>query len=53
MKDKKMNYYDMYKKFIDGQITTDEWIAFCRDYFNNVIMADPEIIDVMKRLKNK
>ena len=30
-------YNDMWQKFQSGQITTDQWVAFCRDYYG--IMA--------------
>ena len=45
-----MNYQEMLQKFQNGQITTDQWVAFCLDYFNNVIMTDPV---VGRYLKNK
>ena len=46
-------YNDMWQKFQNGQITTDEWVAFCRDYFDNVILTDPVVVGVMTRLKNR
>lgn len=48
-----MNYQEMLQKFQNGQITTDQWIAFCRDYFNNVIMTDPVVVGVMTRLRDR
>jgi hypothetical protein len=50
---KKMSYQQMYQKFLNGEITKDQWISFCRDYFNDVIMTNPDIVGVMQRLKNR
>lgn len=39
--------------FQNGHLTVDQWVAFCRDYFDNIIMADPDIIGVMTRLRDR
>lgn len=48
-----MNYQEMFHKFQHGQISSNQWVAFCRDYFNNVIMTDPVVIEVMTRLRDR
>lgn len=47
-----MNYFETYRKFINGEITQEEWARFCIDYFYNVIMTDVEVMTIFKRLKN-
>ncbi len=48
-----MNYQQMYQKFVNGQITQAQWVAFATDYLYNVVMADQAVVDVMVRLKNR
>ena len=46
-------YLEMWKKWKNGQITRDEWMEFCVNYAINEILTDPDIVAVMKRLKNR
>ena len=44
-------YWDMWKRWKNGEITRDEWMGFCVDFLGNEILTDPDITNVMKRLK--
>lgn len=46
-------YWDMWKRWKNGEITRDEWMGFCVDFLGNEILTDPDITNVMKRLKNR
>jgi hypothetical protein len=45
-----MSYEEMYKKFINCEITEEEWRQYCWDTLKVILM---ENIDVFKRLKDR
>jgi hypothetical protein len=45
-------YNKMWTLFQNGRITTGEWTQFCQNCFN-VVISQPEVVQVMVRLKNR
>ena len=48
-----IDYQQMRQKFLNGQITQQQWVDFCQQYFLDQVMTDPQIVDVFVRLKNR
>jgi len=42
----------MWKMFQNGQITQKKWLVFCDWYMWNCIMTQPEVVEMMVRMKN-
>jgi hypothetical protein len=49
---KQEQYYMMWAKYVAGQITAEEWMAFCTEVLAE-ILSEPEVRDVMVRLKHR
>jgi hypothetical protein len=45
-----MNYNEMYKKFLKGVITTEEWQEYCTARLHEIMQ---ENVDVFIRLKDR
>lgn len=46
------SYDEMRELFLTNKITVDQWKEFCMEYLFDVL-ADQEVKDVMKRLKER
>jgi len=44
-------YITMWKMYQNGQITQDGWLNFCNWYMWEIIMKQPEVVEIMVRMK--
>jgi hypothetical protein len=49
---KQEHYYEMWDKYMAGQITAEAWMEYCREVFHE-ILCEPEVVAVMQRLKHR
>ncbi len=49
---KQDHYYDTWRKYIAGDITADDWMAYCTEVLAE-ILCQPEVTEVMVRLKHR
>jgi hypothetical protein len=45
-------YQQMWNRYQTGKITQRGWINFCKWYMWNVIMVQPEVVEIMVRMKH-
>lgn len=44
-------YEMMWKMFQNGRITQEGWITFCKWYMWDCVMVQPEVVEIMVRMK--
>lgn len=42
----------MWKLYQTGQITQQKWLVFCNWYMWEIVMKNPEVVEIMVRMKN-
>lgn len=45
-------YQTMWKLYQRRQITHEGWITFCKWYMWECVMVQPEVVEIMKRMKH-